>query len=250
MTDSANSARGPSGAGLDKDPAHIAGMFNAIAFRYDTLNRLLSAGLDQRWRARAVRALGLTGTELVLDLCTGTADLALAEVRPPLPRARRVVGIDFASEMLRLARAKIRRAALEDAVSLVRGDALRVPLASASVDAVTIAFGIRNVLDPEAACAEMRRVLKPGGRVAILEFGIPRAPLLRRAYLWYFGRVLPWIGRRISRHRDAYTYLPASVTAFFPSGEFVELLHAAGFSQVRADPLAFGIVYLYTAVKA
>jgi demethylmenaquinone methyltransferase/2-methoxy-6-polyprenyl-1,4-benzoquinol methylase len=237
------------GSAVEKAPHRIAGMFDAIAGRYDFLNHLLSAGLDRRWRARAIRALHLTGREVVLDLCTGTADLAIAAVTGGDRAAARVVGVDFATEMLRIGRDKLRAAGLERRIALVRGDASRVPLAGGSADAVTIAFGIRNVEQPEQACTEMMRVLKPGGRLAILEFGLPRSPILRRAYSWYFVSVLPRIGRLVSRHPDAYTYLPASVGAFYTTDAFVALLLKSGFVDVTATPLTFGIVYLYTGEK-
>lgn len=231
---------------LSKSADRIAGMFDAIAPRYDLLNHLLSAGIDRRWRRTAVRSLALTGTERVLDLCTGTADLAVAamEGNPP---AGSVIGIDFAGAMLRIGRGKISR--FGAAVTLVRGDATRVPLAGGSVDRITVAFGIRNVENTAAACAEMHRVLSRSGRVAILEFAIPTMPVVRRAYLWYFNQVLPRIGRLISRHTAAYEYLPASVGAFASPDEFVKLLRQSGFSGVGARPLSFGIVYLYTGRK-
>jgi demethylmenaquinone methyltransferase/2-methoxy-6-polyprenyl-1,4-benzoquinol methylase len=228
-----------------KSPDRIAGMFDAIAGRYDLLNHVLSAGIDRRWRRRAIRSLTLTGREHVLDLCTGTADLAIA-ARTAAPPAARVVGIDFAGAMLGVGQEKL-RAQSADAIALVRGDATRIPLASGSVDAVTIGFGIRNVEDTSAACDEMRRVLKPGGRLAILEFAIPTLPIARSAYLWYFNHVLPRIGRIVSRHDAAYGYLPASVGAFATPDEFAAILRGAGFSDVRASPLTAGIVYLYTA---
>jgi len=235
---------------IGKAPDRIAGMFDAIAGRYDFLNHLLSAGLDKRWRARAIRSLELTSREVVLDLCTGTADLAIAAISGADGAAARVVGIDFAAEMLRVGREKLRIAGLDRQVALVRGDASRVPLAAGTVDAVAIAFGIRNVEHPEEACAEMLRVLKPAGRIAILEFGLPRAPILRRAYSWYFTSVLPRIGRLVSKHPDAYTYLPASVGAFYTADAFVALLRRCGFTSVTAAPLTCGIVYLYAATKA
>lgn len=233
-----------------KEPAKIAGMFDAIAKRYDALNHLLSAGLDRRWRERAVTALGLTGRERVLDMCTGTGDLAIAAVtRTDGTGAGEVIGIDFSSEMLRYAQRKIASAALSARVRIARGDATAAPLADGSCDAAMVAFGIRNVQDPTRACAEFHRVLRPGGRLAVLEFGSPRVPGLRAAYLWYFRRVLPFVGRLISKHDDAYTYLPASVIEF-PTGEaFASLVRAAGFSSVRYDILTFGIVYLYVATR-
>jgi demethylmenaquinone methyltransferase/2-methoxy-6-polyprenyl-1,4-benzoquinol methylase len=158
--------------------------------------------------------------------------------------------MDFSREMLRHAAAKVRAAGLVSRIRLARADATCLPLADRSVDAAAVAFGIRNVIDPAAACAEFHRVLRPKGRLAVLEFGAPRIPGIRTAYLWYFKYVLPRVGGLISRHRDAYSYLPGSVMEF-PVGEpFADLLRAAGFVAVRYQPLTFGIVYLYVAGKA
>jgi demethylmenaquinone methyltransferase/2-methoxy-6-polyprenyl-1,4-benzoquinol methylase len=234
---------------LSKSPTRIAGMFDAIATRYDLLNHLLSAGIDRYWRRRAIRSLALSGHERVLDLCTGTADLAIA-ARTAKPPAARVVAIDFAAAMLTVGCQKLASRALASTITLVRGDATRVPLAGGSVDAVTIAFGIRNVENTEAACAEIHRVLVNGGRFAILEFAIPRTPLVRQLYLWYFKRVLPRIGRFVSRHDAAYAYLPESVRAFATPDELVKILRHVGFSGITASPLTFGIVFLYTGNKA
>jgi demethylmenaquinone methyltransferase/2-methoxy-6-polyprenyl-1,4-benzoquinol methylase len=219
-------------------------MFDAIAPRYDLLNHLLSAGVDRRWRTRAIRTLQLTGRETLIDVATGTADVALAA-----SGAARVIGVDFAGVMLTLGLRKVHRSGQERRIALVRGDAMRLPIADGVADAVTIAFGIRNVQSPEIGCVEMARVLRRGGRLAILEFGMPRVPGVRALYEWYFNRVLPFIGRRISGHGGAYSYLPASVGSFPPPSEFVTVLRHAGFADVRAVPLTFGIVYLYTAVR-
>jgi demethylmenaquinone methyltransferase/2-methoxy-6-polyprenyl-1,4-benzoquinol methylase len=239
----------------DKTPNRIAGMFDAIAPRYDLLNHLLSAGIDKRWRTKAIRSLGLTGQETLIDVCTGTADVALAACAGsggPGARtgAARVLGVDFAGVMLKLGLEKVRAAGEEHRITLVRGDAMRLPAPSASADAATVAFGIRNVQDPVVGCAEMARVLRPGGRLAILEFGVPRLPGLRELYRWYFTTVLPRIGQTISGHSAAYTYLPASVGAFTPTAEFVRILERSGFVDVKAEPLTFGIVYLYTGRRA
>jgi demethylmenaquinone methyltransferase/2-methoxy-6-polyprenyl-1,4-benzoquinol methylase len=230
---------------VDKRPEKIAGMFDAIAPRYDLLNTVLSGGTDRYWRWRAVRTLGLTGSETAIDLCTGTADLVLALARPG--RARRVIGIDFSGEMLRLGLRKVRRAVRGVPALLSRGDAMRLPAADGCADGLTIAFGIRNVQRPEVAARECLRVLRPGGRLAILEFGTPRMAGFRQFYQWYFRHILPRIGRLVSRHDEAYTYLPESVGTWATPDQFCETLSTAGFSEVRAVPLTFGVVYLYTA---
>lgn len=224
-------------------------MFDAIAGNYDRLNHLLSAGIDRWWRKTAIASLRLTGSERVLDLCTGTADLAIAAV-DARPGAALVLGLDFAGAMLLVGRQKLLARRLDRRIALVRGDAALIPVADRSVDAVTVAFGIRNVENTAAACDEIYRVLAPGGRLAILEFGIPTLPGIRGAYLWYFNHVLPRIGRLISRHNAAYGYLPASVSAFAAPSEFVKILRQSGFVEIAAAPQTLGIVYLYTARRA
>lgn len=236
------------GGAVDKAPEKIVGMFDAIAGRYDLLNTLLSAGLDRYWRRRAIASLKLTGRERLLDVCTGTADVAIGAARRPRGAAR-VVGVDFSGSMLAVALTKVKRHGLSDRIQLVRGDATALPAANHSIDTVAIAFGIRNVQRPDMACRELSRVLRPGGRVAILEFGLPVIPAVRPLYLWYFTHVLPRIGRAVSRHDAAYSYLPESVGTFQFGEEFAQILRAAGFSQVKASPLTLGIVYLYTGQK-
>lgn len=222
-------------------------MFDAIAPRYDLLNGVLSAGMDRGWRERAVDELALPPGGAALDLCTGTADLALAIARRD-PDAR-VVGVDFAAAMLRLGREKVARVGASRRVRLVRGDAARIPLADGSCDGATIAFGIRNVERPEQALDELARVLRPGARLAILEFGQPRIPGIRTLYAWYFRYLLPQVGRLVSHHQSAYSYLPASVGAFPPPKQFLQMCETHGFTDVRAVPLTFGIVYLYVVVR-
>lgn len=239
----------PASVDPSKDPARIARMFDAISPRYDLLNHLLSLGLDYRWRARAIRALALREGDRVLDLCTGTADLALAAVTGRRGRASRVVGVDFAGAMLVRGLEKARARSLGDRVAFVRGDATRIPLVDRSMDAAMIAFGIRNVHDPARACREIARVLRPRGRLAILEFGLPSVPGLRQLYLWYFQRVLPRIGRLVSSHGEAYSYLPASVGTFPSPQAFSDVLARAGFTAVRARRLSLGIVCLYLATR-
>jgi demethylmenaquinone methyltransferase/2-methoxy-6-polyprenyl-1,4-benzoquinol methylase len=231
----------------DKTPSRIAGMFDAIAPRYDLLNHLLSAGLDRRWRERAVDTLELRPGMRVLDLCTGTADVAMAAARRS--GSVSVVGVDFAGSMLVLGLQKVRAQKLDHQIHLIRGDATRIPVGDESCQAATIAFGIRNVAKPERAIAELARVLAPGSRLAILEFGAPRIPGIKTLYAWYFRYVLPLVGRLVSKHQSAYSYLPASVTTFPPPAEFARILAAHGFRDVTPVPLTLGIVYLYVAVR-
>lgn len=230
----------------DKTPAKIAGMFDAIAGRYDLLNTVLSGGVDRYWRRCAINSLRLTGKERVLDVCTGTADVAIGCARRG---AARVVGVDFSGAMLSHGLAKVKQTALARRIQLIRGDAMNLPAADASVDGATIAFGIRNVQRPEVACKELSRVLRPGGRLAILEFGTPHSRIFGPVYHWYSRNILPRIGRAVSRHDAAYTYLPDSIGAFAYGDEFAKILSAAGFSHVEARPFMFGAVYLYTGIK-
>lgn len=232
-----------------REPDRIAGMFDAIAWRYDRLNHLLSAGLDRWWRARAIRWLAFRGHERVYDVCTGTGDLAIEALRSRAGAAREVVGIDFAGEMLKLAVRKAERLQLGSRARFVRGDATRLPCPDGSGDAVTVGFGIRNVVDYETACREFYRVLRPGGRLAILEFGMPRIPGIQGLYRAYFTQVLPRVGGLVSKHGEAYSYLPASVESFPRPDQFVTMLRQIGFSSVRAVRFSFGIVYFYTAVR-
>jgi demethylmenaquinone methyltransferase/2-methoxy-6-polyprenyl-1,4-benzoquinol methylase len=243
-----------------REPARIAGMFDAIAWRYDRLNHLLSLGLDRRWRRRGVRALELTGTERILDVCTGTGDLAIEAIRKPQESFYQettpevvgieVVGIDFAGEMLRRALDKVRQGGHAGRIRLARGDATRLPVADNAFDAAMVAFGIRNVVDPAAALREMHRALKPGGRLMILEFGFPKIPGIRAAYRAYFRYVLPRVGRAVSKHGEAYSYLPASVADFGSDAAVKQLIGGAGFEAVRSVPLTLGVVYLYCARKS
>lgn len=233
----------------DRQPLRIARMFDAIADVYDLLNHLLSAGRDRTWRARAVESLRLTGRETVLDICTGTADLGVAALSAQR-NARRVIGLDFSEGMMRRAAGKLRRQRRGRDFWLVRGDAARIPVRSRSADAAMVAFGLRNVERLDAALGEMHRVLADGGRFAILEFAIPDAGAFRAVYLWYFTKVLPIVGRLVSGHRSAYTYLPASVQGFPPPDTVVALLGAHGFQSVEAARLTAGIVCLYSGVRA
>jgi demethylmenaquinone methyltransferase/2-methoxy-6-polyprenyl-1,4-benzoquinol methylase len=219
-------------------------MFDRIAARYDAMNRVLSFGLDRGWRRRAVRALRLGDRPRVLDLATGTGDLAI-DIARMHPRAE-VIGLDPSPRMLAVAQAKLARRGLADRVTLVRGDAQHLPYASCEMDAATIAFGIRNVPDRLAALREMARVVRPGGRVCVLELGEPRRGLLARAARFHTRYVVPRLGALLSGARE-YRYLQSSIAAFPPSGEFARLMERAGLHVIDVVPLTFGVCTLYVA---
>ncbi len=219
-------------------------MFDRIAPRYDLLNRVLSFRRDTAWRRRMGRHLpGRTGQH-VLDLATGTADVLIGLCRGT-DKVSRGAGLDLSANMLAHGRTKILHARLQDKLTLLRGDACRLGFADASFDAVTMAFGIRNVADVPGTLREIRRVLRTHGRALILEFSLPRNALVRVGYLAYFRYVLPRIGGLVSGDTEAYRYLNRSVEGF-PHGEaFCALLREAGFAEVKAFPLTFGIATLY-----
>jgi demethylmenaquinone methyltransferase/2-methoxy-6-polyprenyl-1,4-benzoquinol methylase len=225
----------------------VAAMFNAISPKYDALNRILSAGIDQSWRRKTLREIRATGALKLLDVATGTADLALALAKG-IPGSK-VVGVDISSGMLEVGRSKVRANDLEGRVRLDLGDGEQLPYEESSFGAVTVAFGVRNFENLEQGLRDMRRVLEPGGTLAVLEFSQPTAWPLRSLYLFYFKNILPRIGRMVSKDASAYTYLPNSVQAF-PYGEaFAAKLREAGFQSVRVRPLTFGIASLYLAIK-
>ena len=225
----------------------VAAMFNAISPKYDALNRILSAGIDQSWRRKTLREIRATGALNLLDVATGTADLALALAKG-IPGSR-VVGVDISAGMLEVGRSKVRARDLEGRVRLDLGDGEQLPYEESSFDAVTVAFGVRNFENLEQGLRDMRRVLEPGGTLAVLEISQPTAWPLRSLYLLYFKNILPRIGRMVSKDASAYTYLPNSVQAF-PYGEaFAAKLREAGFKSVRVRPLTFGIASLYLAIK-
>jgi demethylmenaquinone methyltransferase/2-methoxy-6-polyprenyl-1,4-benzoquinol methylase len=234
-------------AAADK-PERVRRMFAAIARRYDLNNRLHSFGRDQVWRRRAVEAAAVQPGDCVLDIACGTGDLTLAFERT---RAAQVVGLDFTPEMIELARAKTaRRGIAEGRVSFVEGDAMNLPIEDGTFNVVSVAFGLRNVAEPNLALAEFHRVLRRGGRVVILEFSRPRSHLIRWFNDVYTRRVMPLTASLIARDRSgAYRYLPRSVETFPEGAAVCAMLEAAGFTNVTARPLTLGVCTIYRAVR-
>lgn len=224
----------------------IEDMFDAIAPRYDLLNRILSFGIDRYWRTRAVRLLTDEQPARVLDVATGTADLAIKAERMLHPRE--VVGVDLSAEMLAHGRKKLDRLGLSPRISLVQGDAEKLPFPSDSFDAALVAFGVRNFEDLEAGLEGIGRVLRPGGTLVVLEFSQPHTFPIKQLYAWYSRHVLPRIGGALSPDQGAYEYLPSSVAAFPEGPDFLARMSNSGYEELLWTPLTFGIASLYRGV--
>jgi len=221
-------------------------MFAAIAPSYDLNNRLHSLGMDQRWRRKTVKIAELKPTDSVVDVACGTGDLT-QEFRSA--GASGTVGVDFTYEMLPIARKKSEIRNPKSAIPFINGDAQALPLPDASADVVSIAFGIRNVQDPLVAMKEFRRILRPGGRVIVLEFSLPTNPILRGLYNFYFKQILPRSATFISGDKTgAYKYLPQSVNTFIGREQMIDLMTRAGFQDVRQFPMTFGVCVCYRGV--
>lgn len=228
-------------ASLEKAPREVAEMFDGVARRYDLTNSVLSFGQDRRWRRRTRAALELTRSDRVLDLAAGTA-VSTAELAAD---GASVVACDFSLGMLQAGRRRGGRAKLP----MVAGDALRLPFADETFDAVTISFGLRNVADVPAALKEMRRVTKPGGRLVICEFSRPTFAPMRVAYLEYLMRLLPWVAKRVSSNPDAYVYLAESIRAWPGQQELARQIEASGWRSVSWRNMTFGVVALHRAAR-
>ncbi|NOY12685.1 MAG: bifunctional demethylmenaquinone methyltransferase/2-methoxy-6-polyprenyl-1,4-benzoquinol methylase UbiE [Deltaproteobacteria bacterium] len=222
-------------------------MFDDISHRYDLLNRLLSLGIDRRWRRFAVSQLKIPTGGRVLDIATGTCDVAL-EVAARTDPTVTIIGEDFTQGMLVQGQAKLDRSEHGSRIMLVNAPCEEIPHPAATFDGITIAFGIRNVVDRQAGLGEMFRVLKPGGRAVILEFSHPRSRLFRQLYYFYFQKILPTIGGLLSK-RSAYQYLPDSVIEFPSQQEFSQMMATAGFQRLQACDLTFGIATVYVGDK-
>ncbi len=225
----------------------IQQMFGAIAPRYDFLNRLLSFGIDRRWRTKAVRLLKYREGSRILDVATGTGDVAL-EIALRTPDSVKITGADFCREMIELGVVKVAASPFAGRIDLKVAPCEDLPFANDTFDSITIAFGIRNVVDRKLGLAEMWRVLRPGGRMIILEFSTPRSLLFRQLYYFYFRRLLPVVGGLFSRY-NAYKYLPDSVLEFPSQEEFSLMIGEAGFRNLHLHELTFGIATIYVGEK-
>ena len=226
----------------------IRDMFDSIAPRYDLLNRLLSLGIDRRWRRFAVRQIRFSEGGRVLDVATGTADVAL-QIAAVTPDTVTITGVDFSPQMVELGREKVKQSPFSGRISLQVAPCESIPFEENSFDSATIAFGIRNVVDRVCGLKEILRVLKPGGRIVVLEFSNPRSKIFKAAYNFYFLKILPLVGGLISNF-SAYRYLPDSVLEFPSQEEFKRLMADAGYKNVMHKDLTFGIATVYTGDKS
>jgi demethylmenaquinone methyltransferase/2-methoxy-6-polyprenyl-1,4-benzoquinol methylase len=222
-------------------------MFNNIAGKYDFLNHFLSAGIDKRWRRKVARIIAAHKPKKVLDVATGTADLAIELSKHSNAE---IIGVDIADAMLDIGRQKLENKGLSGQIRLFNGDSENLPYPDHEFDASMVSFGVRNFEDLDRGLAEMCRVLRPGGLITVLEFSRPRKFPVRQLYSFYFKHILPRVGRMVSRDKGAYTYLPESVGAFPDGTDFLKVLHKAGFEQTAEKRLTFGIATIYTGIKS
>ena len=233
-------------SGSEKREA-VEKMFDSIAWRYDFLNHFLSLGIDRLWRRKAIKIIGKTHKpRLILDIATGTGDLAIAALKLD---PEKIIGIDISERMLEICRQKIENKKLSGRIELRKGDSENIEFKDDSFDLAMVAFGVRNFSDPLAGLKEMRRIINPGGMVMVLEFSKPVSFPLKQVYNFYFLNILPLFGRHFSKDSDAYRYLPESVIKFPDNEKFFEILLLAGFIEAKQIKLSGGIASIYTAIK-
>ena len=225
----------------------IAAMFDRISPNYDRLNHLLSIHIDKVWRRKTAKIVSKNHPQAILDLATGTADLAIALAKHN-PEAH-IVGMDISEKMLEIGKEKVKQLGLESQIELRLGDAASLPFDDNSFDAVTVAFGVRNFENKERGLSEIHRVLKPNGHAIVLEFSMPETFPIKQLYLLYFKQFLPLIGKFVSKDPNAYTYLPQSVEAFPKPSDFIQILGRNSLKNGEAKQLSLGIATLYTAIK-
>ncbi|MEZ4983743.1 MAG: bifunctional demethylmenaquinone methyltransferase/2-methoxy-6-polyprenyl-1,4-benzoquinol methylase UbiE [Saprospiraceae bacterium] len=232
----------------DSKKNQVSTMFNRIASSYDLLNRLTSFGIDVIWRKKAIAHLNPQEHRKILDVATGTADVAL-EIRRQLPEVEHITGLDISAEMLVVGREKIARKAWDKQISLIEGDSEDLPFEDNTFDAVTVAFGVRNFEHLEKGLAEIYRVLRPGGKLVVLEFSHPTVFPIKQLFNFYFRYILPFVGRVISKDEKAYTYLYDSVQAFLDQKAFLQQMSSIGYKSNQCKSLTFGISSLYIGIK-
>ncbi len=225
----------------------IAEMFDNVSPKYDFLNHLLSGGIDFWWRKKAISMLRAEKPQLILDIATGTGDLAVEAVKQLKPQ--KVIGVDISEGMLSFGREKMKKLGLEDKIELQMGDSEKLQFENNTFDAVIVSFGVRNFENLEKGLTDMCRVTKSGGTCVVMEFSNPKTPIIKQLYNFYNATILPFIGRLVSKDSSAYSYLPESVKAF-PEGEnFLRVFEKAGFSQTKCIPLTFGVCSIYVGKK-
>lgn len=225
----------------------VENMFDKIAFRYDFLNRFLSAGIDVGWRKKAIKQLVPSMPENILDVATGTGDFALTSFQ--ILKPEKITGIDISEGMLEIGRKKIEKAGLQKNIQLLKGDSEAILFDDNTFDAVTVAFGVRNFENLEKGLAEIRRVLKPGGKLVILEFTKPAAPVIKQVYNFYMKTITPKIGKIIAKNNDAYQYLNDSVLQFPEKESFIHILNQSNYRNAFYKTLTLGICSIYCAEK-
>lgn len=225
----------------------VENMFDNIAFRYDFLNRFLSAGIDMAWRKKAIKQLVSSMPENILDVATGTGDFALTSFQMLKPE--KITGIDISEGMLEIGRKKIEKAGLQKNIQLLKGDSEAILFDDNTFDAVTVAFGVRNFENLEKGLAEIRRVLKPGGKLVILEFTKPVAPVIKQVYNFYMKTITPKIGKIIAKNNEAYQYLNDSVLQFPEKESFIHILNQSNYRNAFYKTLTLGICSIYCAEK-
>ena len=233
-------------SGLSKK-LQVAGMFNDIAFRYDFLNRFLSAGIDVRWRKKAIKQLAGIKPKTILDVATGTADVAI--MASGILQPDKITGIDISDGMLDIGRKKIQKLGLQNTIELLNGDCETINFNDNSFEAVTVAFGVRNFENLEKGLLEIKRVLKPGGKLVVLEFSKPKMAIVKSMYNFYMKFICPYVGRFFSKNRTAYEYLDESIKQFPEGKTFTGILDNLGYKNTYTKPLSLGICSIYCGEK-
>jgi demethylmenaquinone methyltransferase/2-methoxy-6-polyprenyl-1,4-benzoquinol methylase len=224
----------------------VADMFDNISHKYDFLNHFLSLGIDIRWRKKAIKLLKEIQPKQILDIATGTGDFAIEALKL---NPDHVTGVDISEGMLNVGREKLKKRKLDDRITLTSGDSENLPFEDNKFDAIIVAFGVRNFENLQKGLSEMFRVLRPGGKVVVLEFSKPKSFPFKQLYNFYFKNILPTLGKTISKDNAAYTYLPESVKSFPDGKDFTSILDKLGFKNTECKPLTFGISSIYTGIK-